>query len=199
VRRDLSRLTSPQIVIDRSDEPIKETSLAVASAPRDRQTGSGKHRAMASDPTLAQRQMERQAAAAARDARAAERRAARRAEEARAAAERAAEEAAREEARQAALRAEAAAREAEAVERAARELALEAEKQAARDARYAARKERATLDNRSIGSLPAVGRLARAKIVELNADFGAAHSRWVASGLRRGIHRRPLAGSDDAF
>ena len=107
---------------------FKETSLVdrQGAAATAKKAALEKHRAMASDPELAQRQAARQAASVARYARAAERKAARLASEARAAAEKAAEEAAREEARQAALRAEAAAREAEAVEKAARDLALEA-------------------------------------------------------------------------
>jgi len=77
--------------------------------------------------TQAERQVQRAAIQAAREARAAEREAAKRAEAERVAAERAAREAEEERLH---------------AERIAREEELEAEKQAARDARYAARKAR---------------------------------------------------------
>ena len=82
----------------------------------------------------AERQAERQAIIAARDARAAEREAAKLAAEARAAEDQAA--------RDVAMKAEQAERETIAAEKAEREAASAAESKAARDARYAARKAR---------------------------------------------------------
>ncbi|GHD58202.1 hypothetical protein GCM10017083_40810 [Thalassobaculum fulvum] len=115
-------------------------SARLSSAAQAKQDSLKRARAIArpGDPALAERQLARQRAAAARDARQAEREAARAAEIERRAAERAAKDFER-------LAAEAAETERLAAEAEARALALEAVKvqqKAARDARYAARKAR---------------------------------------------------------
>jgi hypothetical protein len=120
--------------MNRSKEPsFADRQSAAATA---KKAALEKHRAMLSDPGLAERQAARQAVVTDRKLRAAERKTTQTASTTREAAERAAEEAAQQTGRETALQAKRAAREATA----ARDLALETRNRAALDARKAARK-----------------------------------------------------------
>jgi hypothetical protein len=125
--------------MNRSKEPgFADRQSAAATA---KKATLEKHRAMLSDPGVAERQVVRQAVVTARESRAAERKTAQAASTTREATEKVAEEAAEQAARETALRAKRTAREAAAEARAARDLALETKNRAALDARKAKKRK----------------------------------------------------------